>query len=322
MTRKLIRPVDGGISLIVVSSILIPLTLFPVALRLWSRHILRRHMEINDYLSIAGSTLAIANAILTIVAVLHGGIGYQQIDVTSVYPTFVKLIQASAILYAITSTIIKLSILHLYLVIFPLSSGIKYMAYTIMGITVCYCAGSVVAESLHCNPVTSHDLDKVEAVCTQQESLYFASIILNTVIDFIIFAMPMPVLWGLRVDRAKRISLVVIFGLGFFICIISALRIAAIERLDYKNFSHSVVSVTLYSVLEPCLGAMNACLPLLQPAVNRMASYKVFAVSMEGIPETPKTEELTCVESGQAEHKVEGFGQLDENLSGFVVVGR
>lgn len=65
------------------------------------------------------------------------------------------------------------------------------------------------------------------------------------------------------------------------ICILSAVRIHAIATLDYLDFSYSVVPDGVYSVLEPYLGVINACLPLLQPIVNRIATTR-FWTSLRG----------------------------------------
>jgi len=68
----------------------------------------------------------------------------------------------------------------------------------------------------------------------------------------------------------------VIFGLGALICILSAVRIHSIATLDYLDFSHSVVADGVYSVLEPYLGTINACLPLLQPIVNKFTTTRIW----------------------------------------------
>ena len=43
------------------------------------------------------------------------------------------------------------------------------------------------------------------------------------------------------------------------------------------NFSYSVVPDVVYSVLEPCCGAINACLPILKPVGNKLAESRIFS---------------------------------------------
>lgn len=60
------------------------------------------------------------------------------------------------------------------------------------------------------------------------------------------------------------------------ICIVTAFRIYAIARLDLSDFSYSMVSANIWSTLEPCLGIVNACLPILQPALARTVGLSNF----------------------------------------------
>jgi hypothetical protein len=43
------------------------------------------------------------------------------------------------------------------------------------------------------------------------------------------------------------------------------------------NFSQSVVADGVYSALEPCLGVVNACLPVLQPVSNKISTSRLFS---------------------------------------------
>ena len=56
------------------------------------------------------------------------------------------------------------------------------------------------------------------------------------------------------------------------ICIISIFRIVTIKRLDiYSDVTYASVSDNIFMGLEPTLGVINACLPILQPAVSRFS---------------------------------------------------
>lgn len=57
------------------------------------------------------------------------------------------------------------------------------------------------------------------------------------------------------------------------ICIVTALRIYSIARLDFTDVSYNMVSANIWSSLEPCLGIVNACLPVLQPALAKTFGF-------------------------------------------------
>jgi hypothetical protein len=60
------------------------------------------------------------------------------------------------------------------------------------------------------------------------------------------------------------------------ICIISAFRIASIAHLDFADFTFSLVDDGIFSALEPCLGIVNACLPVMQPVFAKFSRGKAF----------------------------------------------
>ena len=63
------------------------------------------------------------------------------------------------------------------------------------------------------------------------------------------------------------------------ICIISIVRVISIHRLDYQDVTYSLVLDNICTSLEPTLGVINACLPILQPVVSKVCGSTVFAWS-------------------------------------------
>ena len=53
------------------------------------------------------------------------------------------------------------------------------------------------------------------------------------------------------------------------ICIITVLRIVSVANLDLNDISYSGIDDAILSELEPCLGIINACLPVIPPVVSQ-----------------------------------------------------
>ena len=51
---------------------------------------------------------------------------------------------------------------------------------------------------------------------------------------------------------------------------VTTLRIITITQIDFRDLSFNVVYASIWSILEPCLGIISACLPVLQPALARV----------------------------------------------------
>lgn len=60
------------------------------------------------------------------------------------------------------------------------------------------------------------------------------------------------------------------------ILVVTILRIVSIQRLSLPDFTNSVTDVVYWSVLEPLLGIVNACLPVMLPALQRIFKSDIF----------------------------------------------
>ncbi len=65
----------------------------------------------------------------------------------------------------------------------------------------------------------------------------------------------------------------------FSVCVISALRIAALQTVDFMDWPYESFSFVIWSILEPCLGIINACLFMMQPIVSKMTQFRPTIIS-------------------------------------------
>ena len=54
------------------------------------------------------------------------------------------------------------------------------------------------------------------------------------------------------------------------VCIITILRIISLLHLSFSDLSYSLLPATIWGCLEPCLGIVSACMPVLPPLLARM----------------------------------------------------
>lgn len=52
------------------------------------------------------------------------------------------------------------------------------------------------------------------------------------------------------------------------------LRIVSIQRLDNMDLAYSFEDVAYWSVLEPLLGIVNACSPIIRPAIQKVFDFE------------------------------------------------
>ena len=121
----------------------------------------------------------------------------------------------SIIIWVASVTFIRTSIIALYLHLFPARIFHK-ICYSVIAVNLCFFVSVVLADCLICRPI-SYRWDRhfgAHGSCGVQKPLDFYIGISNLILDVAAVVLPMPVLWGLKMAMAKRIMLVVMFGLG------------------------------------------------------------------------------------------------------------
>lgn len=63
----------------------------------------------------------------------------------------------------------------------------------------------------------------------------------------------------------------------YSVVIISILRIQALTKLKLDDLQYNSFYTDLYSVLEPCIAVVTACLPVMQPLYAKLASYEIIS---------------------------------------------
>ena len=102
--------------------------------------------------------------------------------------------------------------------------------------------------------------------------------ILITSLDIIALCLPMPFLWRLHTDKARKLQLIGVFSLGSLTCGVSLYRIPQMANLSLSdapckatiffvsssyidNILGSDVKPCVWAVVEVCLAILGACLP-------------------------------------------------------------
>jgi hypothetical protein len=103
--------------------------------------------------------------------------------------------------------------------------------------------------------------------------MYLWLAITDIFLDVVTLALPLPMIRKLRISGKNRWALTGVFAIGSFAAI------AGIVRLFYAlQFHHNDMDITftmhnlaIWSSIEPSVGIISACLPLLHPFFKRHA---------------------------------------------------
>lgn len=126
----------------------------------------------------------------------------------------IKLFVAGQILWAAANAGVKISILSLYMALFP-GRKFRQICYATMILTMAYLVSVFLEALVLCKPVAySWDKSIPGGVCTGQNIAYLVAGITNLLIDAWVVVLPMPKLFGLQMSTAKKLGIASMFSLG------------------------------------------------------------------------------------------------------------
>jgi len=127
--------------------------------------------------------------------------------------------------------------------------------------------------SVLCNTVSklwsSDWLSFNEGQCFSSPIYSYSAAVGDAFVDTLIFLLPVPYCWGLSKLRARqRLGLILVFGLGFLVCVVALLQIPFIrKREEYRTYFGG--SINLLVAIQISLAIIAASLPDLRALVAR-----------------------------------------------------
>ena len=121
----------------------------------------------------------------------------------------------SIIIWVTSVTFIRASVVFLYIRIFP-TRIFRRICYSVLVANIVFFTSTVLADCLICRPI-SYRWDRVTrgtGYCGHEKPLDLYIGIVNLLLDVTTVVLPMPILWGLKMDTGKKVKLSGMFGLG------------------------------------------------------------------------------------------------------------
>ncbi|KAJ5984037.1 hypothetical protein N7481_006136 [Penicillium waksmanii] len=153
--------------------------------------------------------------------------------------------------------------------------------------------------SISCMPASNSTGPKqwdtsLKGHCIQTQPFYFALGGTSIALDFIIIALPLPVLWKLQLRIRQKVLLVALFALGFFVTIVQFIRIFTVK--DLKTYTDSK-NIVLWSLVEVSLGkivqVVVCCIPTYGPLfkafASNISSYRNRSYQLGSMPPESRT---------------------------------
>jgi hypothetical protein len=195
-----------------------------------------------------------------------------------------KLVIINNNLWAVAVNVTKASILAQYLRLFS-SRSTRFVCYFLLVLLIPVLCWSVFAGTFLCTPVAKLWKPQLPGHCMNARQYWLSAAAINIGMDFTVLLLPLPAITQLRLPRKQKICLILIFLLGFLVCVVSVVRITVVDYLEgsgrlvgkFHFHTHtcpnsqltspaeSGIQAVIWSVVEVNIGMICASLIALKP---------------------------------------------------------
>jgi hypothetical protein len=169
--------------------------------------------------------------------------------------------------YILILMLTKASILLFYMRIFP-TTGFQYAAKGLLGFVLLSGTTILFVQLFQCMPIRFNWDKDVKGHCINVNALTYAHGAINIFQDVLILALPIP--WVLALKKlatSQKIGLVIMFQLGAFACVTSAVRLRFLFAFGGTNSIDPLwenSNATMWTSAETASAIVCACLPAMR----------------------------------------------------------
>ncbi|KAI2617137.1 hypothetical protein GGR54DRAFT_608378 [Hypoxylon sp. NC1633] len=262
-----------GPGMIISTSIVAAFASVAVALRFWARRLAAAPLKLDDYLALS--------ALIVHHGLLAGSISEVVIGINwNGDPNYIKDIFktrfASEVLYILSSTFIRLSVLALYWRIFPTRS-MKIECIALGSLCISWAVACEILDFVQCRPLHAFwDIElqqSPDTLCIDFVQFFLGNSIANCIIDFATLILPIREVMRLQQSTSKKLGICLIFLLGtvsFVASLTRTITTAAIYNEGVSNFNTQFVISGVATVLEVYIAIIGSCLPTLVPVYRKL----------------------------------------------------
>ncbi|KAL4940073.1 hypothetical protein BDV06DRAFT_224425 [Aspergillus oleicola] len=273
-TQPVPEPLPDRIShsqlvLTITTAVMVVLSTIFVFLRLASRTLSKVGIGLDDLACVGSLIFSYANFISTVVAAVVARAGYHvwQYDVFQL-GKYLQVVLANSILYTSSISLAKISILLFYNRIFTISRAFHIATYIVGTFVMASWISSLAGLIFATNPVQAQWQVWIPHTSIDSYPFYMTMGVANIVLDVSVLCLPQPIVWKLQMGRRRKVLVSLVFFMGGFVCITSAMRLYSITTVDLNDATYTYFPTALWSMLEMDVGIICTCLPTLPHLVR------------------------------------------------------
>lgn len=145
-----------------------------------------------------------------------------------------KLVVINNDLWALAVTVTKASILAQYLRVFS-SRIVRLLCYVLFFLLVPTVLWDIFAGTFLCRPMAKLWDPSIPGACMNAHDYWLSAAGMNIGLDFLVLLLPLPAITSLHLPRRQKICIIGVFLLGFFVCIVSIVRLLTVDILEQNG---------------------------------------------------------------------------------------
>ncbi|KAI1380768.1 hypothetical protein F4677DRAFT_404594 [Hypoxylon crocopeplum] len=258
-------PTDGPM-MVAVAGVLTGVSLCFLFLRAYVRHWLIHAVGLDDWIIVATWLVSCAFTIISAIQTTWG-LGMKHVDDIPVENdhTYEILGYVGWPLYILGVLGFKMSLLFSYFR-WVHKGMCKYGVTCVLVSCTLFHLSCLIVQLNLCQPVAKIWDPTVVGKCINVNSFYMTSSALTIIFDFCVMFLPFPPLIKTKIPTKKKVTLLGLFALGFFVTVIQIIRIQYLKGLTTAQPNSALL--LLWSIVEVHLGIVVACIPVLSPLVK------------------------------------------------------
>ncbi|KAI0394538.1 hypothetical protein F5Y17DRAFT_427711 [Xylariaceae sp. FL0594] len=256
---------------IAVESTLTLIALICVLLRFYQQ---KRNWKLgwDDWTCLGALALCLPLLASTVICATLGHAGYHLWTYTQAeLELFCKSSTSTEFFYSGSVALSKLSVLFLYRRIFPpvTRSWQSISSHVLFFLVTAFWLISFFGVLFSYDPVYTQWQLWLPHSNINIKAFYLSTAAIDAVLDIAILTLPQTMVWKVQISRRKRTLVSLVFLLGGFICIASIARLAYLATYNVADITADLSNVYLWTVLEPNLSVICACLPVIYKLFQR-----------------------------------------------------
>lgn len=255
----------------IVTAIITLSSLIVFALRLFIRCVLLKTVGPDDWTMLVAQIFAVVAGISTFIEANNGLGRHVETLSESQLQTFLKCLYVDILSYHVGLHVVKISFLLQYRRIFPSTRLRRICLWLLITVSI-WTVISTVLLTMSCVPLANL-VPSAASFCLNALPVWESTSIVSLLTDFAIFFLPMPCIWKLPIPSRQKSVLFGIFGLGFFVCIVSIVRVPTLRAASQaQDPTWDNVAAALWTLAELNAAILCSSLPTLRPLFFKSSS--------------------------------------------------